>query len=74
MAKADKEDLDVVLNLRISETDQKGLRELAESLPFAHVARVCLRLGMKAVRDKPALLLGEKLAKRGPKPRKRSPE
>lgn len=49
----------------------EGAPELAESLPFAHVARVCLRLGVKAVRANPTLLLGEKLVKRGPKPKKK---
>lgn len=68
MAKSDKEQLTVVLNLRISAEDDTQLRELAGALPLSHAARVALRLGMRQIADDRTLLLDEDVAKRGPKP------
>ncbi|MCO5168066.1 MAG: hypothetical protein M9894_17115 [Planctomycetes bacterium] len=61
-----KEELPVVLNLRISTDDERRLQALAEALPRSHVARTCLRLGLELVEKTPALLLGQRLAQEAP--------
>lgn len=56
----ESEELNVVLNVRISQEDQDRLDALADPIPRSHVVRTALRLGLAQIEDDTALLFGEK--------------
>ena len=55
--------------VRISEAERRAMDELAErlSLKAMTVARLAMRIGLKAIEEDPTCLLSAKATERGPK-------